>query len=70
MDRVRNSRKLHMVFDALLGVVSLALAMIFSAVLDWPVNALIGIIIVSGTVLMIVQNRKSFTIDDEDEQEA
>ncbi len=70
MDRVRNSRKLHTVFDALLGVVSLALAMIFSAVLDWPVNALIGIIIVSGTVLMIVQNRKSFTIDDEDEQEA
>ena len=65
MDRVRNSRKLNMVFDALLGIVALLLAMIFSAVLDWPVNVLLGIIIVSSTVLVIVQHRKSYVADEE-----
>lgn len=63
MERVRNSRRIQVVFDVILGIASLALAMIFSASLDWPVNMILGIIIVSGTVLVISQHRRSNAID-------
>jgi len=69
MDRINSSKRLHSYFDFFLGVISLALAMFFSAKLDWPVNALIGIIIISTTALFIVQHRKSYTSNDDVEQE-
>lgn len=63
MERIKNGKRIQTVFDVILGIATLILAMIFCATLDWPVNALVGIIVTAGTTLMIIQHRKSYVID-------